>query len=552
MNVISTRFYKFLIIAGVLLNATALFSDILEPDGALYAAIAKHIALTNDWVNLFGDGHDWLDKPHLPFWLAAISFKCLGVSAFAYKLPAFLCWLIGLHYTYRLASLLYNQATALVSVLIYSTALHAVLANFDVRAEAYLTAFVIAAIYHLYRASQEKRWIGQLVAGSLFCALAVMTKGIFVLVTIGGGLVMHQLITQQWRWLLLSWWLVALLTGIFILPELYSLYMQFDSHPEKVVFGQTHVSGLRFFFWDSQFGRFFNSGPIRGHGDVFFFLHTVLWAFLPWSVLLYVAVVQHIRQSARYMHPQHWVGAGSALVSFLLFSFSKFQLPHYIVIVFPQLAMLTAQYLVQVSEEKAVRRITLIQTILLCLGAVLLLALTWCSGIGNTIVQTVWIGIAFLAGMYLFRKATVVAALAKSVAFAVMLFVFLNLLFYPHLLQYQAGMRAGKYIQQQDKAGSSAVMYRCNVYSFEFYAPSLVLRADSIAALRHICSGRQPALVFLPETVLPDLQNHSLHIQVRQRFANFHISQLTPAFLNPSQRAGQLESYLLAEVSWKE
>ena len=46
----------------------------------------------------------------------------------------------------------------------------------------------------------------------------------------------------------------------------------------------TSVSGIRFFFWDSQFGRFFNTGPIKGSGDPFFYFHTpVSYTHLNWS-----------------------------------------------------------------------------------------------------------------------------------------------------------------------------------------------------------------------------------------------------------------------------
>jgi hypothetical protein len=44
----------------------------------------------------------------------------------------------------------------------------------DVRAEAYLTAFVIGGVYHFHRASSTDSH-SNLVAGSLFAAAAVMT-----------------------------------------------------------------------------------------------------------------------------------------------------------------------------------------------------------------------------------------------------------------------------------------------------------------------------------------------------------------------------------------
>jgi hypothetical protein len=85
---------------------------------------------------------------------------------------------------------------------------------------------------------------------------------------------------------------LVLLTVIFTIPEIYALYIQFDLHPEKVVFNKQHVSGIKWFLWDSQFGRFTNDGPItRKQGDVFFFIHTLLWAFAPWCLLFYYAAL---------------------------------------------------------------------------------------------------------------------------------------------------------------------------------------------------------------------------------------------------------------------
>jgi 4-amino-4-deoxy-L-arabinose transferase-like glycosyltransferase len=134
------KYFPYFLLAGILINANGLFIDILEPDGALYATIAKHITLTNDWVNLFGDGHDWLDKPHFPFWVTAASFKLFGITAFAYKVPAFIFWLAGIWFLYVLAKELQNNYTAKVAVIVYIFSLHGLLNNFDVRAEPYLTA----------------------------------------------------------------------------------------------------------------------------------------------------------------------------------------------------------------------------------------------------------------------------------------------------------------------------------------------------------------------------------------------------------------------------
>jgi 4-amino-4-deoxy-L-arabinose transferase-like glycosyltransferase len=72
-----------LLVPAILVNAGGLLIPILEPDGALYATIAKTIARTGDFVNLYVDGKDWLDKPHFPFWMAALSMRIFGINGFA-------------------------------------------------------------------------------------------------------------------------------------------------------------------------------------------------------------------------------------------------------------------------------------------------------------------------------------------------------------------------------------------------------------------------------------------------------------------------------------
>ena len=101
---------------AVLLNFSGLFVTIVAPDGALYAGIAKSMILRHDYVNLFAEGHDWLDKPHFPFWITALSFNCFGFTTWAYKLPAILFMMMGAWYTYLFAKKLYNNTGCALGV----------------------------------------------------------------------------------------------------------------------------------------------------------------------------------------------------------------------------------------------------------------------------------------------------------------------------------------------------------------------------------------------------------------------------------------------------
>ncbi len=543
--------FPYFLIAGILINANGVLNDILEPDGALYATISKHMVITGNWFDLFGDGHDWLDKPHFPFWMAALSFKIFGITAFAYKFPAFIFWLAGILFTYKLTQKLYDTFTAKVAVIIYAFSLHAILSNFDVRAEPYLTTLSIAAVYYFYKSTLSGKWLN-IILTALLSACAVMTKGIFVLITVGGGFVMWWILSKQWKQFInYRWWVMLLLILIFITPELYSLYVQFDLHPEKVVFRKTNVSGLRFFFWDSQFGRFFNTGPIKYHGDPFFFLHTTLWAFLPWSVILYIAVIQLVQTKRQSYDNQKWIIYGSATLTFVLFSFSGFQLPHYIVIIFPQFSIITAAYLISICKENALKKIIIFQHILLILTGLAVCGLAFFSKFGNLFFPVVISAAIIIVCMFFFRKQGINTIIASGVAFSLVLFIFLHNSFYPDLLTYQSGMMAGKWLTN-NKINNPPAMYKSSSYSFEFYAPGFVQRLETPGAIDTFLAKNGNSAIYTANNNLKELNLHSYHFEILKSFDDFHVSMLTGRFLNPSTRANELQKMVLVMVKKKE
>ena len=358
MNV--THQAKWLILATLMVNAAAMLSPVINGgDSVTYAALARHIALNNDWVNLVLDGRDWLDKPHLPFWITALFFRIGGVSAFTYILPGFLFHLIGGYFTYRIARLLYGRDTAWLAVLVYVSAFELMDSSIEVKAETYLTGCIMAACYYWLRYDAVTK-LKYLLLGALFSAMAVMTKGVFTLIAVAGGLVCMWLYRGQWSKLWSGKWLFALaLTLLFTAPELVALYQQFDAHPEKLVFGQTQVSGIRFFLWDSQFGRFFNTGPIQNHnGNPLYFVDAFLWTFLPWVAAFVAAMYSGIRQfvSRSAAERASFVFlCGSFFIPFMIFSATQFQFEYYTVIIFPFAAILCAHYLADYLARPAGR-----------------------------------------------------------------------------------------------------------------------------------------------------------------------------------------------------
>ena len=421
---------KSLSLFALLINAAAMLSPVINGgDSITYAALSQHIALNNDWANLVLDGQDWLDKPHMPFWITAVFFQLFGVSAFLYILPGFLFHLIGGYYTYRIARLFYGREAAWLSVLVYVSVFHLMDSSIEVKAETYLTGFIMGACYYWLRydavtkiksenpsesfalsLSKGHSWFDKLTTnglvkavlpsglkylllGALFSACAVMTKGVFTLITIFSGLGILWLYQKQWRKLLSGKWMLAYaLSLLFTAPEVVALYLQFDAHPEKLVFGRTDVSGIRFFLWDSQFGRFFNTGPIKNtNGHPFYFALVFLWAFLPWVAVFIAAMFNGVRKFAQRAADGN-AGfvflCGAFCVTFILFSATSFQLDHYTVILFPFAAILCGKFLSdRLANLQQGRALLIAQGVLTFL--LLALALGLSVHVGNALVLAI-------------------------------------------------------------------------------------------------------------------------------------------------------------------
>jgi len=389
----------------------------MDGDAAVYALLAKHMVVLGDPVNLVYQSQDWLDKPHLPFWLVAASFKIFGITERAYLVPGLLCFAAGAWATRQLARQWFDARVSALAVVVYLSVLGGMLAASDQKAEVYLLAFMPAASWAWLRwaaAADVRSGLWWWALGSVMTACALMTKGVFVLIVLGSGLVAQAVFNARrpaWpRW---RWWLAGLGTLICLWPELLSLYLQFDAHPEKEVFGRTGVSGLKFFFWDSQFGRFFNTGPIKNtDGSPWFFVHNLLWTFLPWvwallaaAVVAVLAAVRSVRSWSSMRLAFARPGPGQAPtpqvqgkvflwasfgVTFALFSATSYQMDYYLVVLFPYAAILAAQWLIDV--ETTVPRWwwawhTLIAALLL-LAATVFSAVFWFKG-GNPCVLAI-------------------------------------------------------------------------------------------------------------------------------------------------------------------
>ena len=558
------HYLKALIFICIIISVFGMYFPILRNDDpTLYASIAKNIVFSHNWANLMHPvGVDWLDKPHLPFWLTAISFKIFGITSFAYILPGFLFNLLGGYYTYRLARVLYNKNIGLIAALIYFSAFHLLLsATVDIRAEAYLMGMITPACYYWYRYYKKSlvnfKW---LLCATLFTASAIMTKGLFTLITIGSGVfavsifslfnnpqenkTKHNTVTAC----VLKYGLAIILTLIFITPELFALYLQFDMHPEKVIFGTSHVSGLKWFFWDSQFGRFFNSGPISRHEVMpwhyLYFVHTFMWVFLPWSVLFIVALWHMFRHELK-QSPTIFITA-SFFITFILFSLSRFQLDYYLNILMPFAAIICARWIYFMrlnfaGQSHPVFRFQIGLAILLN-GIVLALSFFVFSGLALYFCLMMCIGGLLLFLLFMHHDLLTKAILYPIISINIV-FVFALLIYGYIYAKYDAGYNIAQYFN--NKAHAQVVDFRVNSLTLEFYTKDNYTQIHDLSNLKQL---QKPYYIVAFKSDKPLLMNNNIKLVEITTFVGTTIDKVMANLLKINNLNKILTDYVILEV----
>jgi len=535
-----------------------MFIDIMAVDAAQYSAMSLEMLETGNFLQLYYRGQDYIDKPPLIFWTSALSFNLFGVSNFSYKLPSVLFTLLGFFATYRLGKLLYNEKVGFYATLILSSCQAWFLINHDIKTDTILAACIVVAVWQLSAFLQNQKLI-HILYTALGIAGAMLTKGPIGLMVPALAISTHLALKREWRFFFRwEWVLMLLIIFICLLPMLYGLYMQFDLSEGKETYNGTITSGLRFYFWTQSFGRLTGESTWRNESDPLFFVHTFLWAFLPWSIFFLVALWRQLKRfwvkRFTLSKRQEAITVGGVILPIITFSFSHFKLPHYIFVVLPLAAILTADLLNRLIDEDRYARIKnnlkVIQAIVVSL--LLLVIVVLCTvnfrmtNVAGWIVGT---GSMLLTFYFTFKGKTAFQQLVLPSFIAIVAVNFiLNFHIYPTLLTYQSGSVASQIVRASSPR-YPFIGYGSQSYSLDFYYREPVPFINDISTLKNEY-GHKIIWLFTDRAGYEELKKAGIKIINEKVLEDYHISMLKAKFLNPATRKESVRTnfLLLTEI----
>ena len=528
--------------------------DTMDEDASQYASLSFEMKHSGHYLQVFEQGKDYLDKPPLLFWIQSCSMQLLGENNFAIKVPAILFAILAIYATYRLAKLFYPLAVAQLAAIVLASCQALFLMTNDIRTDAILMGWVITAIWQLAEWTQSNKprhfFLACVTTGG-----GLLTKGPIAFFVPVVALGCHWLLQRNFRY----FWKPIYLAGFAIIaliltPMSIGLYQQFDQHPEKIVNAATHGSGLRFFYWTQSFGRITGESRWSNPATFGFLFENLLWGMLPWTVFFVAGFGADwftiIRKKFRLAPHEEFITTGGFAGTYCALACAKYQLPHYIYVVLPLIAISTAKLLHALFWQGQSRWLTrlllsahgLVCAIVFAAPIVILLYAFPATTIGPWLIPLASLstGVFILASKSVTRK-----VLRLSLALIIGLNVFLSLWFFPKLLEFQPGNVVGRYISENQIPPNRFYLYRFagSARNIHFYSHRIVPSINNLTQV-----GLDTYLLTTPAG-LTDIQSSQRKYEIILRGQNFHVSTLTKEFLNIQTRDRAVTPFLLIKLT---
>jgi len=303
--------------------------------------------------------------------------------------------------------------------------------------------------------------------------------------------------------------------------------------------------------WSQSFGRIFGGSGWRDSTTPLYFVHTGLWALLPFSPLLVVALGRRLVTFAKTRAlppdvarvPLWWF-----TLPFAVISLSSFKLPQYVYWLGPPAALLAAGELCALSEaghrrwQRGLLALAAVATALLGVAVWFAFPSHWPWLIVSALVPAA----AWLATR---RAEPLLRTTALCVAATLTLLAYFHAGLQPALLEYQPSREIGALVRERDPA--AAVLPCVEVaprFSLAFYAQRDVAMYD-VPALKAAVEAGAVHVALVADGQLEALRAAGLRVESLGRFSTYPTSVPRRAFLVAATRESVLGHVELVSVA---
>lgn len=318
-----------IVVAALILFVNLGGMPLLDPDEPVYAETSREMLVFNDFLSPRIYGEYWYDKPPVYYWLVAGTFKLLGISELAARLPAALMALATVILTYFAGVRLFSPRAGLISALALATSTEFFYLGRAAVTDTTLNFFLTACLLAFFT---ERYYLFYVLSG-----LAVMTKGPIGLLFPGAIIFLYMLFGRRFD--LLRYMKIPAGIALFSITAIPWYWMMYNIHGSAFI---------ETFFGFHNITRF--TSPEHPEGILwYYFIPVLILGFFPWTAVLAQSVWTSLTASRGKFRTMLFLNIWAWFI-FLFFTVSRTKLVSYILPMFPPLALIAGWYFDRIWE----------------------------------------------------------------------------------------------------------------------------------------------------------------------------------------------------------
>ena len=307
------------LLIGVSVVGLGFWTPLFDVDEGAFTEATREMLVSGNWVSTTLNGEPRHDKPILIYWLQGVSVSLLGQGEGAWRLPSMLASLAWIGLVWRFCNRTYGRTTGVLAiwalVACWQTSIIFKAAIADALLNALLCWILLGLVDYLREPATRKLFVLGIGMG-----LAFLTKGPVALVIPLGSVFLALLATGQLR----RFWQAVLHPAAWLTVLAVIVPWHVASYLDQ---GWAFFEG---FYLGHNLGRFSDTMESHG-GQLWYYLIMLPVIVLPFCTWLPGLLMQGYRTLLAREDVVDVFLWSWFLLTFLIFSVSRTQLPHYLV-----------------------------------------------------------------------------------------------------------------------------------------------------------------------------------------------------------------------------
>ena len=313
------------------------FLPLFDLDEGAFSEATREMLESGNWISTYLNGEPRHDKPILIYWLQAISVEVFGASPFSFRLPSMVAALGWLFVVYRFCREFVSDTAARLAIWIFTCSWLATIIFKSAIADALLNWILCLIMFDIFRYldSKDKKRLGLI---GLYIGLGFLTKGpIAVVLPIAVSFISLALMGRLRDWL-----------GAVFHPYSLTIFLLTIAPWHIAVYIDQGWAFYEGFYLGHNIGRFSDTMESHG-GSPFYYVLLLPLLVAPFTRQFFLILPGALFSRRDFLELFLWVWF---LITLGIFSFSKTQLPHYLLYGLSAVFILLAKRLSRFARDE--------------------------------------------------------------------------------------------------------------------------------------------------------------------------------------------------------